>query len=113
VNAGDPVTADVTVTNAGKVPGDEVVEVYLKFPPVKGAPLLALRGFQRIHLDPGASRQVHFELRDRDRGMVNRGRSSDHRGGDYTIAIGRGQPDTEAPGSTGHFHVKGQLALSE
>jgi len=70
VNAGDPVTADVTVTNAGKVPGDEVVEVYLKFPPVKGAPLLALRGFQRIHLDPGASRQVHFELRDRDRGMV-------------------------------------------
>ena len=38
VPAGQPVGADVTVTNTGKVAGDEVVQVYLKFPPVKGAP---------------------------------------------------------------------------
>ena len=54
----------------GKVAGDEVVQVYLKFPAVKGAPLIALRGFQRIHLEPGASQKVHFDLKDRDLGMV-------------------------------------------
>jgi beta-glucosidase len=46
------------------------VQVYLKLPAVKGASLIALRGFQRIHLEPGASQKVHFELRDRDLGMV-------------------------------------------
>ena len=34
-------------------------------------------------------------------------------GGDYTISIGGGQPDTGAPGVTGHFHVEGQIALPE
>jgi beta-glucosidase len=33
--------------------------------------------------------------------------------GEYTISIGGGQPDTGAPGATGHFRVKGQVALPE
>ncbi len=113
VNAGDPVGADVTVTNTGKVAGDEAVQLYLKFPPVKGAPLIALRGFQRIHLDPGASQKVHFELENRDLGMVTEGGHPIIAGGDYTISIGDGQPDTGAPGVTGHFRVEGQIDLPE
>jgi beta-glucosidase len=113
VNAGDPVGADVTVTNTGKVAGDEVVQLYLKFPPVKGAPLLALRGFQRIHLDPGASRKVHFELKNRDLGMVTEDGHPIIAGGDYTISIGGGQPDAGAPGVSGHFRVEGQIELPE
>src|SRR6202012_5045530 len=46
VDGGQPVDADVTVTNTGKLTGDEVVQLYLNFPDVKGRPLLALRGFQ-------------------------------------------------------------------
>jgi beta-glucosidase len=113
VNAGDPVDADVTVTNTGKVAGDEVVQVYLKFPPVAGAPHIALRGFQRIHLDPGASQKVHFELKNRDLGMVTEDGHPIIAGGDYTISIGGGQPDTGAPVATGHFHLEGQIALPE
>jgi beta-glucosidase len=113
VKAGDPVGADVTVTNKGKVAGDEVVQLYLKFPPVKGAPLLALRGFQRIHLDPGASRKVHFELKNRDLGMVTEDGHPIIAGGDYTISIGGGQPDAGAPGVSGHFRVEGQIELPE
>ena len=48
--AGEPVGVDVTVANTGTIPGDEVVQLYLKFPPVRGAPRIALRGFQRIRL---------------------------------------------------------------
>ena len=113
VNAGDPVGSDVTVTNTGKVAGDEVAELYLKFPSVPGAPLIALRGFQRIHLNPGESQKVHFELKTRDLGMVTEDGHPMIASGDYTISIGGGQPDTGAPGATGHFRIEGQVDLPE
>ena len=113
IPAGQPVEADVTVSNTGKVPGDEVVQLYLKFPPVKGAPVIALRGFERIHLDPGASQKVHFELKQRDLGMVTEDGDPIIAPGNYTISIGGGQPETGAPAVTGHFHIDGQYALPE
>jgi beta-glucosidase len=113
VHGGDPVEAVATVTNTGKVAGDEVVELYLKFPPVDGAPRVALRGFQRIHLDPGESRQVKFELKNRDLGMVTATGQPVIAAGDYTITLGGGQPDTGAPGVTGRFHIDSQVALPE
>jgi beta-glucosidase len=113
VNAGDPVGADVTVTNTGKVAGDEVAELYLKFPDVKGAPDIALRGFQRVHLDPGQSQKLHFELKNRDLGMVTTDGHPIIAKGDYTLSIGGGQPDTGAPVATGHFHIDGQIDLPE
>ncbi len=113
VAAGQPVGADVTVTNTGKVAGDEVVQVYLKFPAVKGAPLVALRGFRRIHIEAGASQKVHFELKDRDLGMVTEYGNPIIAQGDYTISIGGGQPDTGAPTVNGKFHIDGQVDLPE
>ena len=103
----------MTVTNTGRFAGDEVVQLYLKFPPVKGAPLIALRGFERIHLDPGASQKVHFELKPRDLGMVTEDGNPIIAPGEYTISIGGGQPETGAPGVSGHFHIDGQYALPE
>ena len=113
VAAGKPLGADVTVTNTGKVAGDEVVQLYLDFPAIKGAPRVALRGFQRIHFDAGASQKVHFELKPRDLGMVTEEGNPIIAQGDYTLSIGGGQPDTGAPGATAHFHVDGQYALPE
>ncbi|HEY3704216.1 MAG TPA: glycoside hydrolase family 3 C-terminal domain-containing protein [Terracidiphilus sp.] len=113
VPAGQPVSADVTVTNTGKVAGDEVVQAYIKFPAVKGAPLTALRGFQRIHLEPGASQKVHFDLKDRDLGMVTEDGNPIIAQGDYIISIGGGQPDTGEPAVTGKFRIDGQIPLPE
>jgi beta-glucosidase len=113
VAAGQRVDADATVTNTGKVAGDEVVQLYLKFPDVKGAPQIALRGFQRVHLEPGASQKVHFELKDRDLGMVTQDGNPIIAQGDYTISIGGGQPDTGMPVVTGKLHIEGQIDLPE
>jgi len=113
VAAGSPVIADATVTNSGSKAGDEVVQLYLNFPDVKGAPNVALRGFQRIHLDPGESRTVRFELKNRDFGMVTELGDPIIAAGEYTISIGGGQPNTGAPGVSGHFRIDGQLALPE
>jgi beta-glucosidase len=60
------VTARVTVTNTGKVAGDEVVQLYLHDPVASlSQPVRRLRGFERVTLKPGASRTVSFTL-DRD-----------------------------------------------
>jgi beta-glucosidase len=113
VMGGQGLSAEVTVTNKGAVGGDEVVQLYLKFPNVKGAPLTALRGFQRIHLEPGASQTVHFELKPRDLGMVTEDGNPIVAAGDYSVSIGGGQPETGAPTVSGHFHIDGQFALTE
>ena len=113
IAAGQPIGADVTVTNTGNLAGDEVVQLYLKFPPVKGAPNVALRGFTRIHLDAGAGQKVHFDLKPRDLEMVTEDGNPIIAQGDYSICIGGGQPGTAAPVATGHFHIDSQYALPE
>jgi beta-glucosidase len=113
INAGDPLDASVTVTNTGKVAGDEVVQFYLKFPDVSGAPIRALRGFQRIHLEPGASQKVDFHLNPRDLSMVTDLGDTVVAEGKYTVAVGGGQPDTAAPSVAGTFQIKGSKTLPE
>jgi beta-glucosidase len=113
VVAGEPLQAEVTVTNTGKVAGDEVVQVYLKFPAVPGAPLKALRGFQRVHLEAGASQEVKFELKPRDMSMVTELGDPVVPEGEFTLSVGGGQPGTGAPSVNHSFHVKGSLTLPE
>jgi beta-glucosidase len=113
INAGDPLTAEVTVTNTGDREGDEVAQLYLTFPKVAGAPLLALRGFKRVHLKPGESQTVHFELKDRDLSMVSEAGEPIIAKGKYSVSIGGGQPNTEAPTVAGTFEVKGAKTLPE
>ena len=113
VNAGDPALVEATVTNTGTRAGDEVVELYLKFPDVAGAPRIALRGFERVHLEPGASTKVHFELKPRDLSMVTDLGQIIEAEGAYAVSVGGGQPDTGAPVVTGTFNVKGTVTLPE
>ncbi|WP_081721057.1 glycoside hydrolase family 3 protein [Pseudoxanthomonas suwonensis] len=60
--ADEPVRVEVTVKNEGQRAGDEVVQLYVRGPQREGAPLKELRGFQRVHLQPGESRKVGFVL---------------------------------------------------
>ena len=113
VRAGDPMTAEATVTNTGAVAGDEVAELYLTFPNVAGAPLRALRAFKRVHLEPGASQRVEFMLQPRDMSMVTEKGDPIVAEGDYRFTVGGGQPDTAAKVLTGTFHVSGTKTLPE
>jgi len=101
------------VTNTGKVAGDEVVQLYLKFPDVPGAPLRALRGFRRIHLAPGRSQVVRFQLTRRDLSMVGETGNRIVASGQYTVSVGGGQPGTGAPSVSGTLQVNGQIQLPE
>jgi beta-glucosidase len=113
ISAGSPLTALVKVTNTGKLGGDEVVQLYLKFPSVPGAPLKALRGFERVHLEAGASRQVKFDLKPRDLSMVTEAGEPVIPEGEFTLFVGGGQPGADEHDVEQTFRVKNSLTLPE
>jgi beta-glucosidase len=113
IKAGAPVRASVTVTNSGRRAGDEVVQLYLSFPGVPGAPIRALRSFRRIHLAPGQSETVTFDLKARDLSMVSEAGDIIVPPGRYGVSIGGGQPGSGLPTVSGSFSVSGQVKLPE
>jgi beta-glucosidase len=113
VKAGDPVLVKVSVTNTGKRDGDEVAELYLSFPSVPGAPLKALRGFRRVHLAAGETKQVEFALEGREMSMVSAEGEPEIPAGAYTISVGGGQPGTSAQTLSGTVTVEGSKMLPE
>ena len=61
--AGVTVTATVAVTNTGDRPGSEVVQCYVAhLDPVVARPPQELRGFAKVHLEPGETAEVVIEL---------------------------------------------------
>jgi beta-glucosidase len=58
-------TASVTVTNTGNYDADEIVQLYIHDVAASiSRPVKELKGFQRIHLSKGESKEVKFEITD-------------------------------------------------
>ncbi|HKX90178.1 MAG TPA: fibronectin type III-like domain-contianing protein, partial [Sphingopyxis sp.] len=63
IKGGDAVTAKVTLRNEGKRAGKEVVQLYVAaVTPGEGDAPIALRGFAKVDLAPGARRTVSVAL---------------------------------------------------
>ena len=66
----DDLTVSVDVENTGKMPGEEVVELYLSHPGVDGAPIRSLAGMQRVSLSPGERKSVSIQVPNRNLSVV-------------------------------------------
>ncbi|HTJ31212.1 MAG TPA: glycoside hydrolase family 3 C-terminal domain-containing protein [Acidobacteriaceae bacterium] len=67
MNGSGVVEASVTVRNTGDRASDEVVQLYVQHLGSKvSRPQLALKGFQRVHLEPGGSTVVKLAVRGKD-----------------------------------------------
>jgi beta-glucosidase len=117
LKAGQPLTAEVTVKNTGKLAGEEVAQLYL-LPPAEGndglSPKQQLEGFQRLTLKPGESRRITFTLSARELSEVDAKGTRAVQPGNYTLAIGGTQPkDPHAatPAQTTTFTIQGTQEL--
>lgn len=83
----DGATARVTVKNIGERAGAEVVQLYIKAPQDGlHRPARELKGFQKVFLQPGASRTVTFALEERSFSVWQDGWKVP--AGRYTVCIG-------------------------
>jgi beta-glucosidase len=117
LHAGDTLTAEADVRNAGSVAGDEVAELYL-IPPHDGngglSPNLQLEGFQRFHLAPGQIKHVIFKLDPRQLSEVDANGTRAVQPGSYKLSIGGSQPDdprAPTPAQTASFTIQGTQEL--
>lgn len=109
--AGEPLDVAVDVRNTSERDGDEVVQAYLVFPRLPGAPTLALRGFTRVHLHAGESRTVRFALGERELSHVDEAGTHVVAAGPYRISVGGGQPGMGAPTAEAAFSITGRKEL--
>ena len=113
LEAGNPLAVEVDLKNASPRAGDEVVELYVSFPKLPGAPLRALRGFTRVHVEAGAVRHVKLALQPRDLSYVNEAGDRMVAAGDYVISAGGGQPGTPAAQAEARLSIRGEQKLPE
>jgi beta-glucosidase len=84
----------VRVKNTGQVPGDEVVQLYLRDELASVArPVMELKGFRRIHLQAGESKTVTFTIDPEMLSMYNPGMNKVVEPGSFRIMIGASSKD--------------------
>jgi beta-glucosidase len=96
-DATQPLTVSATVSNTGKMPGREVVQVYLQpqTRPNRSVPRVELGAFDVIELESGESKSVTLSVPPGQLGYYDdEGAFVPANGNDIIISIGGGQPGT-------------------
>lgn len=101
ITPGETLTVSVSVTNTGKMAGDEVVQLYLTREDEQelrngaGDPLVPIRelqGFRRVSLNPGETKNVEFTLSPKQFARVNEQGRMVVEPGRVLVSVGGGQP---------------------
>jgi len=93
---GKSITASVTLTNTGKYEGKEVVQLYIR--DLVGSitrPVKELKGFQKINLKAGESKQVTFNISENDLKFYNSDLKFVAEPGDFKLFIGTNSRDVK------------------
>lgn len=88
------VNVSCCVTNTGKVAGDEVVQLYLK-DVISSTTTYEqkLRGFERVHLNPGESKTVSFKIIPDDLILINAKKEKVVEPGEFRVMVGSSYDD--------------------
>lgn len=89
IDATGSTTLTVTVTNTGKMAGEEVVQLYIRdLYSTVTRPLKELKNFQRISLQPGESKEVTFNVTPEDLAFYNLEMQKVVEPGDFFLMVG-------------------------
>jgi beta-xylosidase len=87
-------TVSVDITNTSRLRGDEVVQLYIRDEVSSVTrPVEELRGFQRVTLDPGETKTVHFHLGFPELSFLNRDMHRVVEPGNFKIMVGGNSVD--------------------
>jgi beta-glucosidase len=93
ITKSDSIKVQVTIKNSGKVKSDEVVQVYISdIEASVSVPNSQLINTKRITLEPGASKNLEFELTPKDFEIVKEDGSRTIESGKFKIYIGGSSP---------------------
>ncbi|HLK28260.1 MAG TPA: beta-glucosidase BglX [Puia sp.] len=90
-------TATVTLTNNGSKDGKEVVQLYIR--DLVGSitrPVKELKGFQKVFLKAGESKEVSFDITTNDLKFYNGDLKYDWESGDFVIMVGGNSRDVKS-----------------
>jgi beta-glucosidase len=90
------ITTTIAVTNTGKYEGKEVVQLYIR--DVVGSvtrPVKELKGFQKIELKPGETKQVTFTIKEEDLKFYNYDLDFVAEPGEFHVMVGGNSKDTK------------------
>jgi beta-glucosidase len=97
VHQGDSVKVAVKVKNTGKVAGDEVVQLYLSdLTADVTVPIHALKGFKRLHFNPGETKSVTLTLSPDAFSIIDNDNQRKIKPGKFEVFVGGHQPGPKA-----------------
>jgi beta-glucosidase len=97
IRKGENAKVSVDVANTGARAGDEVVQLYVRDDLASVTrPLIELKGFQRVTLQPGERRTVSFELKPIDLSLWNMDMKRVVEPGTFTISVGPSSVDLKS-----------------
>ena len=116
IRAGELAHVAVEVENAGARAGEEVVQLYVTDREASSrVPIRSLQGYRRVHLRPGESQRVEFQLEPWQLAVVTDGGRRVVEPGEFEVSVGgkqpgfSGRPDAETTEVlTGVLHVTGE-----
>jgi beta-glucosidase len=96
---GGTARVSLEVENVGRVAGAEVVQLYLHDPVASVTrPVLALEGFRKVFLEPGATTTVEFELGPKELALLDEAMKETVEPGEFQVYVGRSSRDIRLKG---------------
>ena len=90
----ETLTATVTLTNSGKYPGEEVVQLYISDPVATVTRSVKdLKGFQKVSVNAGESKEVTFKITPEQLKFFNSALKYDWESGEFIIHVGTNSRD--------------------
>ena len=108
INGNESATVSVEITNTGEIPGDEVVQLYIRDELSSVIRFnKQLKGFQRIMLQPGEMKRAVFEIGFDELCFFGPDGTWIVEPGEFTLMVGG---DSAAPKAMGNLMVTGNVA---
>jgi beta-glucosidase len=93
----EKLTTSFTLTNNGKMAGEEVVQLYIQQPVASiSRPVKELKSFKKVLLQPGEKKDINIEIGTSELKFYNSDLKYDWEPGDFIIYIGTNSRDTKS-----------------